>query len=115
MGELVYFNLINKAKDYIYITTPYLIPDNELMTALCYAAKSGIDVRIITPHIPDKWYVFEVTRAFYGELIDSGVKIYEYTPGFIHSKICVSDDSLAVVGSINSITAVCICTSSARR
>lgn len=101
VGELVYFNLINKAKDYIYITTPYLIPDNELMTALCYAAKSGIDVRIITPHIPDKWYVFEVTRAFYGELLDSGVRIYEYTPGFIHSKICVSDDSLAVVGSIN--------------
>lgn len=101
VGELVYFNLINKAKDYIWLTTPYLIPDNELVTALCFAAKSGIDVRIITPHIPDKWYVFEVTRSFYGELIDSGVKIYEYTPGFIHGKICVSDDSIAVVGSLN--------------
>ena len=101
VGELVYFNLINKAKDYIYITTPYLIPDNELVTALCFAAKSGIDVRIITPHIPDKKYVFTATRSFYGELIDSGVRIYEYTPGFIHQKICVSDDSIAVVGSIN--------------
>jgi cardiolipin synthase len=101
VGELVYFNLINKATDYIYITTPYLIPDNELVTALCFAAKSGIDVRIITPRIPDKWYVFQVTRAFYGQLINSGVKIYEYTPGFIHSKTCVSDDNIAVVGSIN--------------
>lgn len=101
VGELVYFNLINKAKDYIWFTTPYLIPDNELLTALCFAAKSGIDVRIITPHIPDKYYVFEVTRSFYGQLIESGVKIYEYTPGFIHEKICVSDDSMAVVGSIN--------------
>ncbi|MCI8387415.1 MAG: cardiolipin synthase [Clostridiales bacterium] len=101
VGELVYFNLINKAKEYIYITTPYLIPDNELITALCFAAKSGIDVRIITPKIPDKWYVFQVTRGFYGQLLNSGVKIYEYTPGFIHSKICVSDDSIGVVGSIN--------------
>lgn len=100
-GELVYFNLINKAKDYIYITTPYLIPDNELMTALCFAAKSGIDVRIITPGIPDKKYVYTATRSFYGQLLDSGVKIYEYTPGFIHQKTCVSDDSIAVVGSIN--------------
>lgn len=101
VGELVYFNLINKAKDYIYITTPYLIPDNELVTALCFAAKSGIDVRIITPGIPDKKYVYTVTRSFYGELLDSGVKIYEYTPGFIHQKTCVSDDSIAVIGSIN--------------
>lgn len=101
VGELVYFNLINKAKEYIYITTPYLIPDNELLTALCFAAKSGIDVRIITPHIPDKRYVFHVTRSFYGQLMESGVRIYEYTPGFIHSKICVSDDNIAVVGSIN--------------
>lgn len=101
VGELVYFNLINKAKDYIYIMTPYLIPDNELLTALCYAAKSGIDVRIITPHIPDKWYVHEVTRSHYGILLDAGVKIYEYTPGFIHSKVVVSDDRIAAVGSVN--------------
>lgn len=101
VGELVYFNLINKAKDYIYIMTPYLIPDNELLSALCFAAKSGIDVRIITPHIPDKWYVFQVTRSFYGQLMDSGVRIYEYTPGFVHSKTVVSDDHIAAVGSIN--------------
>ncbi len=101
VGELVYFNLINKAKDYIYIMTPYLIPDNELVTALCFAAKSGIDVRIIIPHIPDKWYVFQVSRSFYGQLMDSGVKIYEYTPGFVHSKIVVSDDTIGVVGSVN--------------
>lgn len=101
VSELVYFNLINKAKDYIYIMTPYLIPDNELLTALCFAAKSGIDVRIITPHIPDKWYVFQVTRSFYGKLMSSGVRIYEYTPGFVHSKTVVSDDHIAAVGSIN--------------
>ncbi len=101
VGELVYFNLINKAKDYIYIMTPYLIPDNELLTALCFAAKSGIDVRIITPRVPDKWYVHMVTQSFYGTLINSGVRIYEYTPGFIHSKVVVSDDSICVVGSIN--------------
>ncbi|MBE6613576.1 MAG: cardiolipin synthase [Ruminococcaceae bacterium] len=101
VGELVYFNLINKAKDYIYIMTPYLIPDNELVSALCFAAKSGIDVRIITPHIPDKWYVFQVTRSFYKPLLDAGVKIYEYTPGFIHSKVVVADDSIGVCGSIN--------------
>lgn len=101
VSELVYFNLINKAKNYIYIMTPYLIPDNELTTALCFAAKSGIDVRIITPHVPDKWYVQQVTRSHYGVLIKSGVRIYEYTPGFIHSKVVVSDDTIAAVGSVN--------------
>ncbi len=101
VSELVYFNLINKAKNYIYIMTPYFIPDNELLTALCFAAKSGIDVRIMTPHIPDKWYVFQVTRSFYRELLAAGVKIYEYTPGFVHSKVLVSDDRIAVVGSVN--------------
>lgn len=101
VGELTYFSMINKAKDYIYITTPYLIPDNELVTALCLAAKSGVDVRIVTPHIPDKKYVFTASRSFYGVLIDSGVRIYEYTPGFIHQKTCVCDDRMAAVGSIN--------------
>lgn len=101
VSELVYFNLINKAKDYLYIMTPYLIPDNELLTALCYAAKSGIDVRIITPHIPDKWYVHQVTRSHYGVLLDAGVRIYEYTPGFIHSKVVISDDRIVAVGSVN--------------
>lgn len=101
VGENVYLNIINSAKDYVYITTPYLIIDNEMQTALILAAKSGIDVRIITPHVPDKWYVHAVTRAHYRKLIKFGVKIYEYTPGFIHAKNFVSDDSTAVVGTIN--------------
>ncbi|MGL4374098.1 MAG: phospholipase D-like domain-containing protein, partial [Turicibacter sp.] len=88
-------------KDYIYINTPYLIVDNELVTALCLAAKSGVDVRIVTPHIADKWYVHIVTRGYYKELIKSGVKIYEYTPGFIHSKTFVCDDEIGIVGTIN--------------
>lgn len=100
-GERAYLNLISRAKEYIYITTPYLIPDNELITALSLAAKSGVDVRIITPAVPDKWYVHMVTRSFYPELVNNGVKIYEYTPGFIHSKTIVADGKRAVVGSVN--------------
>lgn len=100
-GETVYMNLINKAKRYIYINTPYLIIDNEMVTALVNAAKSGIDVRIVTPHVPDKWYVHTVTRAYYEVLLESGVKIYEYTPGFIHAKTFLVDDQYGVVGSIN--------------
>ena len=101
VGENVYLNLLHKAKNYVYICTPYLIVDNEMVTALSLAAKSGVDVRIITPHIEDKWYVHILTRAYYEELIRVGVKIYEYTPGFIHSKTFVSDDEVGVVGSIN--------------
>lgn len=101
VGENVYLNIINKAKDYVYISTPYLIIDNELVTALTLAAKSGVDVRIITPHIEDKWYAHIVTRAYYPQLIKAGVKIYEYTPGFIHSKTVVSDDVVGTVGTIN--------------
>ena len=101
VGQAVYLNLIAKAKNYIYITTPYLIIDVATNTALCNAAKSGVDVRIITPHIPDKRYVFEVTRAHYPPLLEAGVKIYEYTPGFIHAKNFVVDDRFAVVGTVN--------------
>lgn len=101
VGENVYLNIINKAKNYVYICTPYLIIDNELVTALTLAAKSGVDVRIVTPHIEDKWYTHIVTRAYYAQLILSGVKIYEYTPGFIHSKTVVADDEVATVGTIN--------------
>ena len=86
VGENVYLNIINKAKNYVYITTPYLIVDNEIVTALTLAAKSGVDVRIITPHKEDKFYVHMVTRAYYDQLIEAGVSIYEYEPGFIHSK-----------------------------
>ncbi|MHC1749259.1 MAG: cardiolipin synthase [Cellulosilyticaceae bacterium] len=101
VGEYVYLNMINKAKNYIYINTPYLIIDNELVTALTLAAKSGVDVRIVTPHIEDKWYVHIVTRAYYQQLIEAGIKIYEYTPGFIHSKTFVCDDEVGAVGTIN--------------
>ncbi|MEA5010592.1 MAG: cardiolipin synthase [Angelakisella sp.] len=101
VGETVYINLINKAKRYVHITSPYLIIDNEMVTALCNAAKSGVDVRIITPHVADKWYVHAVTRAYYEVLVESGVKIFEYTPGFIHAKTFVVDDEYAVVGTIN--------------
>lgn len=100
-GENVYLNMINKAKHYVYIMTPYLIIDNEIMTALTLAAKSGIDVRIITPGIPDKKLVFMVTQSYYGELVKAGVKIYQYTPGFIHAKTVVVDDTVATVGTIN--------------
>lgn len=101
VGETVYLNLINKAKRYVYINTPYLIIDNEMVTSLCIAAKSGIDVRIVTPHIEDKWYAHMVTRAYYPVLLESGVKIYEYTPGFIHAKTFVVDDEYGVVGTVN--------------
>lgn len=100
-GKNVYLNMINAAKKYLYITTPYLICDHELMTALRLAAKKGVDVRIITPHIPDKKTIFLMTRSSYQRLILDGIKIYEYTPGFIHAKNFVSDDKFAVCGTIN--------------
>lgn len=101
VGETAYLNLIHRAKKYVYITTPYLIIDNEMMTSLCTAAKAGIDVRIITPHIPDKKTVFFLTRSYYAPLQKAGVHIYEYTPGFIHAKTMVCDDEYAIVGTIN--------------
>jgi len=101
VGESVYLNLINKAERYVYINTPYLIIDNKMSTALCLAAKRSVDVRIITPHFGDKWFVHAVTRANYTNLVESGVKIYEYTPGFDHAKTIVVDNELAVVGTIN--------------
>lgn len=101
VAENVYLQILNNARSYVYITTPYLILDNEMVTALCLAAQSGIDVRIITPHIPDKWYVHMVTRSHYPQLLRAGVRIFEYTPGFIHAKMFVSDDNIAVVGTTN--------------
>lgn len=101
VGESIYLNMINTAEKYVYINTPYLVPDNEMITALCLAAKRSVDVRIITPHIGDKWFVHAVTRSNYSILIENGVKIYEYTPGFNHAKSIVADDKLAVVSTIN--------------
>ncbi len=101
VGESVYLNIINRAKKYVYIFTPYLITDNEVMTALCLAAKSGIDVRIVTPGIPDKKLVFLLTRSYYDTLLAAGVRIFEYKPGFLHAKSFVCDDAIATVGTIN--------------
>ena len=101
ISEYVYLNFINSASRYLYITTPYLIVDNEMVTSLILAAKSGVDVRIITPHIPDKWYVHMISQAYYQTLLKFGVRVFEYKPGFIHSKIAVSDDMQAIVGTIN--------------
>ena len=100
VGEEVYFHILNHAKKYVHIMTPYLILDNEMLTTLIRAAKSGIEV-IIMPHIPDKWYAFAVAKTYYKELIEGGVQIYEYAPGFVHAKVFVSDDDTATVGSIN--------------
>lgn len=101
IGESVYLNMINNAKRYAYVMTPYLIIDEEMNTALKLAAKRGVDVRIITPGIPDKKMVWDLTRAHYPDLLQSGVRIYEYTPGFLHSKNVLVDDEVGVVGSIN--------------
>lgn len=101
ISESAYLHVINHTKEYVYITTPYLVIDHEMMTALTLAAKSGIDVRIITPGIPDKWYVYYVTQSYYKVLLQAGVRIYEFTPGFLHAKMYVSDDKTAIVGSAN--------------
>ena len=97
----VYCNVLDKAKKYVYITTPYLIPDHELISALARAARNGIDVRILTPSHWDKYMIHAMTQSHYLELVEAGVKIYEYTPGFIHAKSFVCDDEVAIVGSIN--------------
>ncbi len=101
LAENVYIELANQAEKYLYIFTPYLLLSEELADALTLAAKRGVDVRIVTPGIPDKKMVFRLTRANYRRLLRSGAKIYEYTPGFLHSKCMVSDDTKAIVGTIN--------------
>jgi cardiolipin synthase len=101
VGENVYLNMMGRAKKRIYITTPYLILDNEMVIAFCNAAKQGLDVRIVTPGIPDKKIVFQVTRSYYRRLIEAGVKIYEYIPGFIHQKVFLADDDFLTIGTIN--------------
>jgi len=101
LGENVYIDMLNQAQDYIYIFTPYLIISENMISTLRMTAKRGVDVRIITPGIPDKKLVFRLTRSYYRFLLEAGVKIYEYSPGFMHAKSFVSDDKLAVVGTIN--------------
>lgn len=101
VGESVYLNLINSAEKYIYFFTPYLIIDNEMATAMILAAKKGVDVRIITPGIPDKKLVYLATQSYYPQLVEGGVRIFRYRPGFVHSKCAVCDDRYAVTGTIN--------------
>ena len=100
-GENVYMNLIKNAKPEIFFTTPYLIITDEMSRELRMAARRGVDVRIVTPGIPDKKMVYQMTRSYYSELARNGVRIYEYTPGFIHAKQCVCDGESATVGTIN--------------
>lgn len=100
-AEAMYRSMITNARDYVYITTPYLVIDNTMVELLCTAAIGGVDVRIVTPKIWDQWYVHMVTRSNYSELLKAGVRIYEYTPGYIHAKTIISDDDHAVTGSIN--------------
>ena len=101
VGKYVYLNMLSSAKKYVYITTPYLICDHEILNNLCVCAKKGVDVRIITPHVPDKKTIFLMTQSNYEILIKNGVKIYEYTPGFIHAKQFICDDIFATIGTIN--------------
>lgn len=101
VGKNVFSNVITGAKNYVWIMTPYLIIDEGMAETLTNAAKAGIDVRIITPGIPDKPYVYEMTRANYLALLEGGVRIFEYSPGFIHSKVFLSDDNTAAVGTVN--------------
>lgn len=101
VGEMVYLDILNRAKDYVWIMSPYFIPDAQLLTAMKFAAGRDVDVRLILPHIPDKKTVFALAQAHYRELTEAGVKIYEYTPGFVHAKVFLSDDIHAVVGTIN--------------
>lgn len=101
VGESVYLDIINRARSYVHIMTPYLIIDGETTQALTYAAKRGVDVCLILPHIPDKKSAFSLAYTHYRELLQAGVRIYEYVPGFVHAKVFVSDDVKAVVGTIN--------------
>ncbi len=101
IAENVYLDILHQAKRYVYIFTPYLIVDDIMRNALCQAAKRGVDIRIVTPGIPDKPMIFRLTRSNYPPLLKAGVRIYEYTPGFIHAKSYICDDEFGVVGSVN--------------
>lgn len=101
VSHQMYLDIIYQAREYVYMMTPYLVLDDDMLTALSYAAKRGVDTVLLMPHIPDKKYTFMLAHSYYPELIEAGVKIYEYLPGFIHSKTMVSDGEKAIVGSVN--------------
>ena len=101
VGEQVYLDILGHAKRYVHIMTPYLILDDQMINALQYSAKRGVETVIIMPHIPDKKSAYLLARSYYEELLRAGVRIYEYTPGFVHAKVFTCDDEKAVVGTIN--------------
>lgn len=101
VGESIYLDILNQAKHYVHIVTPYLVLDYMMVSTLIHTAQRGVEVIIIMPHIPDKKLVYYLGRSYYADLIQNGVKIYEYTPGFVHAKMMISDDEKAVVGTIN--------------
>lgn len=101
LGENVYLNILHTARDYVHIMTPYLILDDQMMNALTFAVKRGVDVKILFPHVPDKPYAFWLGHSYYQELLENGVRIFEYKPGFVHAKEFISDDMRGVIGTIN--------------
>ena len=101
LGENIHLNIINNSKRYLYIMTPYLIPSHEMIRMMILSSKNGIDIRIVVPHRPDKWYVHAITKSNYRILIENGIRVFEYTPGFIHSKNFLADDKVGIVGSTN--------------
>lgn len=101
VGERVYMDILNRSKKYVHIMTPYLILDSRMETAIKFAAERGVEVAIILPGIPDKFIPYSLAKSHYSALLDAGVQIYEYEPGFIHAKSFVADDTEAVVGTIN--------------
>ena len=101
VGMRAYIDIINSANEYVYIMTPYLVIDDEMYNAMRFAVQRGVDVRIIMPHKPDKKYAFWLARTYYPQLMRSGVKIYEYMPGFVHAKVCEADGERAIVGTVN--------------
>ena len=101
VGERVYMDILNRAEHYVHIMSPYLILDGEIETALKFAAERGVEVALILPGIPDKKIPYALAKTHYASLLDSGVQLYEYTPGFVHAKVFVSDNRKAVVGTIN--------------
>lgn len=101
VSENIYLNMIKNAKHFVYITTPYLIITDDMCRELELASKRGVKIRIITPGIPDKKIIYKITRSFYSVLVQQGIEIYEYTPGFCHAKMCLCDNEIASVGTIN--------------